>query len=331
MRRKNTDLVTALIVGGLILGGTPAFAETFSPGINAREDHKQERIYEGLQSGQLTTQEFNRLEREQAGIQAAEGRMRADGHLDPRERARLNAMLDRSSGHIYRARHNNQAGDPAGNWQGPTQNWGRQGSIDWREANQQRRINQGLQSGQLTPQEFNRLEREQARIQAAESRMRADGRLDPRERARLNAMLDRSSRHIYRAEHNNQVAAPNSQWRQPHPFWGHRPAMAAQAHPNWRGRPGGPGQAHPNWGGPNGPHWRHANQPPHSYQGMRTGQLTPARVPRPGNPPGHIRAAQAPMQAIGQFTPRERGRLNGMVNQGGAGVFRARPNLRAAR
>jgi tellurite resistance protein len=317
MRRKNTDLVTALIVGGLILGGTPAFSETFSPGIDGREDHQQERIYEGVQSGQVTPREFNRLQTEQARIRGAEGRMKADGHLDPAERARLNAMLDRSSGHIYRAEHNNQVAGPAGNWQGPRQNWGRQGSIDWREANQQNRIYQGLKSGQLTPQEFNRLEREQARIQAAEARMRADGRLDPRERARLNAMLNRSSRDIYRAEHNNQVAAPNSQWRQPQPSWGHRPGMAGQAHPYWRG--------------PNAPHWRDANQQHRGSQGVRTGQLTPAGFNRPGNQPGHIRAAQAPMQAVGQFTPPQRGRLNAMVNQGSAGISRARPNFRAAR
>ncbi|MDP3182034.1 MAG: hypothetical protein Q8M54_04360 [Desulfobaccales bacterium] len=317
MRRKNSGVVTALVVGGLILGGSPALAETFSPGIDGREDHQQERIYEGVQSGQLTPREFNRLEEEQARIRGAEARMKAGGQLDPRERARLNARLDRSSRDIYRAEHNNQVAAPAVNRQGPHPNWGPQGSIDWREANQQNRINQGLQSGQLTPQEFNRLEREQARIQAAEARMRADGRLDPRERARLNGMLDRSGRHIYRAEHNNQVAAPGNAWRQPHPSWGQRPGM--------------PGQAHPYWGGQNGPHWREANQQHRSYQGVRTGQPTPAGFNRLGNQQGHIRAAQAPMRAVGQFTPQQRGRVNAMVNQGSANIYRAKPNFRAAR
>lgn len=317
MRRKNTDLVTALIIGGLILGGSPALAETFSPGLDGREDHQQERIYGGGQFGQLTPQAFNRLEGEQARIRDAEARMKADGNLDPREGVRLNTMLDRSSRDIYRAEHNNQVAAPAVNRQGPPPNWGPQGSIDWREANQQNLIYQGLRSGQLTPQEFNRLEREQARIRAAEARMRADGRLDPRERARLNAMLDRSSRDIYRAEHNNRVATPGNAWRQPHPSWGQRPGMA--------------GQAHPYWGGQNGPHWQGANQPQRVYQGVRSGQLSPAEFNRPGNQQGRIRAAQAPMQAVGQFTPQQRGRLNAGLNQGSANIYRAKVNARAGR
>lgn len=113
MRRKNSDVVTALIIGGLILGSSPALAETFTPGLDGREDHQQERVYEGVQSGQLTPQEFYRLEGEQARIRGAEARMKADGRLDPAERARLNGMLDRSSRDIYRAEHNNRMAGPA--------------------------------------------------------------------------------------------------------------------------------------------------------------------------------------------------------------------------
>jgi hypothetical protein len=59
----------------------------------------------------------------------------------------------------------------------------------------------------LSPKEFRRLEKEQARIRAAEARMWADGRLSRKERDRLNRMLARSSRNIYGLKHNGCRAA----------------------------------------------------------------------------------------------------------------------------
>ena len=75
--------------------------------------------------------------------------------------------------------------------------------IDRREFNQERRIYQGVRSGQLSPGEFRRLEYQQGRVRLAEARMRSDGRLNRGERARLNRMENRSSRNIYRYRHNN--------------------------------------------------------------------------------------------------------------------------------
>ena len=76
-------------------------------------------------------------------------------------------------------------------------------NIDQREMNQERRIYQGVRSGQISPWEFRHLENEQARFRAAEARIRADGRLDRSERARLTRMQDRANRDIYRYKHNN--------------------------------------------------------------------------------------------------------------------------------
>jgi len=303
MRRKNSDVVTALIIGGLILGSSPALAETFTPGIDGRADHQQERISEGVQSGQPTPGEFNRLQEEQTPTRGAEARMKTDGRLAPRERDRLNAMPDRSSRNIYRVAHDNRVAAPGVNRQGPGPYWGPPAGLDGREAYQQNRINQGVQSGQLTPEEFNRLQREQARIRAAEARMRADGRLDPRERARLNAMLNRSGRDIYRAEHNRQVAAPGRAWGQPHPYWGARPGMP----------------------------WRQANQQNRIYQGVRSGQLTPAEFNRLGNQQARIAGAEAQMRGVGNVTPRGQAGFNTMVNQGAPNINRARFNTRVGR
>jgi hypothetical protein len=83
-----------------------------------------------------------------------------------------------------------------------------------RQMRQESRIHQGVQSGQLTPREFRRLENQQGRINAAAARMGADGRLNRPERARLNRMWNRNSRNIYQYRHNNHYRPPNS--RQAH-------------------------------------------------------------------------------------------------------------------
>jgi hypothetical protein len=76
--------------------------------------------------------------------------------------------------------------------------------IDRREANQQRRINQGIRSGALTPRETYHLQKREASINAQEARFKADGNLSRRERRVLNNRLDRTSKAIYRAKHNGR-------------------------------------------------------------------------------------------------------------------------------
>ncbi len=67
------------------------------------------------------------------------------------------------------------------------------------------RIHQGLHSGQLTPGEYHRLERQQARIHDIEAQMRAHnrGRLTPGQKTQLAEMQERASHDIYRLKHNN--------------------------------------------------------------------------------------------------------------------------------
>jgi hypothetical protein len=81
-------------------------------------------------------------------------------------------------------------------------------AIDQREANQQQRIQQGISSGQLSPKEATRLERQEGRIAAQEDRMKADGKLSKAERARLNREQNRESKRIYRQKHDAQKATP---------------------------------------------------------------------------------------------------------------------------
>lgn len=80
--------------------------------------------------------------------------------------------------------------------------------IDRRERHQQARIRQGLKSGELTRREYLRLESEQARIRFAEAKAKSDGVVTCRERHRLDHMLDRASRDIYRQKHDGQDRNP---------------------------------------------------------------------------------------------------------------------------
>lgn len=74
-----------------------------------------------------------------------------------------------------------------------------------RQVRQQKRIYQGIASGQVTPREAVRLEREQARIECVERKFRSDGKFTPREMLRTQRMLNHASRHIFRAKHNRRA------------------------------------------------------------------------------------------------------------------------------
>ena len=71
---------------------------------------------------------------------------------------------------------------------------------------QQRRIGQGVSSGQLTKPETLRLERNSARIHRSIVKDRHDGGVfTPRERAKAQRKLNRQSRAIYRQKHDAQT------------------------------------------------------------------------------------------------------------------------------
>ena len=74
--------------------------------------------------------------------------------------------------------------------------------INWTQKREQARIQQGIRSRELTRNEARRLEAEQARIRVDERFYRADGKLTPKERARLHKELRHASRDIYREKHD---------------------------------------------------------------------------------------------------------------------------------
>ena len=67
---------------------------------------------------------------------------------------------------------------------------------------QQRRIDDGIASGELTRAEAARVQLKLDKIKARESRLSADGKLTPRERKRLHRMLDANNKKIFHKKHN---------------------------------------------------------------------------------------------------------------------------------
>lgn len=78
--------------------------------------------------------------------------------------------------------------------------------IDQRQEMQQKRIEQGVQSGQLTSKEAANLEKGQAKVQKMENRATKDGTLTPKERARIEREQDKQDKKIYREKHDKQRA-----------------------------------------------------------------------------------------------------------------------------
>jgi len=76
--------------------------------------------------------------------------------------------------------------------------------FDQRQANQERRIDQGVQSGALTPKETGRLEKGQDHLQTMEDKAKSDGQVTKQERAKLQYAENTQSERIYRQKHDRQ-------------------------------------------------------------------------------------------------------------------------------
>ena len=76
--------------------------------------------------------------------------------------------------------------------------------IDQRQANQEKRIDQGIVSGQLNEREANRLNKQQEHINKMEDKAKSDGVVTKKERAKIDHTQDRASRNIAREKHDRQ-------------------------------------------------------------------------------------------------------------------------------
>jgi len=103
---KSMKFVTAAVFFALAL---PAFAQTTStPRIDQRQKQQQQRIDQGVKSGELNKKEAARLEKGQARIQKMENKAMADGKMSAKERAKIEKAQDRESRRIFREKHDKQ-------------------------------------------------------------------------------------------------------------------------------------------------------------------------------------------------------------------------------
>lgn len=78
--------------------------------------------------------------------------------------------------------------------------------IDKRQDIQQKRIDQGVQSGELNKREAARMERHQAGINKMEDKAKADGTVTQKERAKIHHAQNNESQRIHRQKHDRQKA-----------------------------------------------------------------------------------------------------------------------------
>jgi hypothetical protein len=76
--------------------------------------------------------------------------------------------------------------------------------INKRQRNQQRRIRQGVKSGELTKHETRRLEREEGKIQADKLQAKSDGKVTKAERKQLHKELNKAIKDIHKQKHDAQ-------------------------------------------------------------------------------------------------------------------------------
>jgi hypothetical protein len=165
---------------------------------NTREANQDQRIANGLRSGQMTSGEAARAERTQSGIdqQVHNDRAANGGRLTNPERQQINREQNNASRQIYNENHN-------GNMVKPN-------AVDNREANQQQRVAQGLRSGQETSGEAARSNANQARVaqQVHNQRTANGGALTQQQKNQVNKEQNANSRQIYNQKHNNAKVPP---------------------------------------------------------------------------------------------------------------------------
>jgi len=83
-------------------------ASSKTPVIHERQHNQQNRIRQGIKSGELTRREAVRLEEQEAKIRVNEKFAKSDGKISPAERARLEKELHKTSENIYQQKHDNQ-------------------------------------------------------------------------------------------------------------------------------------------------------------------------------------------------------------------------------
>ena len=200
----NRTLKISLLSSALAVLALPVVAQNTNSSapvtgqtIQQRKENQQDRIGQGVQSGQLTAGETSNLEKKEASINQEERDMRRldNGKLTNADKKTLNQQQSQLSNQIYRDKHNTAV-----------QNTNPKSEVGTRAENQQDRIAQGVKSGQLTAGEAAHLENNEAKInkEVRNDRAANGGKLTAQERAQVNRQQNKTSRQIYRDKHNGR-------------------------------------------------------------------------------------------------------------------------------
>ena len=200
----NSAFKRAFFAAALAALATPAFSQSATPTkapaptIQDRKENQQERIANGVKSGELTAGETRKLEKKESSLNQEERDMRKldNGKLTASDRTTLKQQQNQVSKQIYQDKHNTAA-----------QNTNPKSEVGERQEKQQDRIAQGIKSGQLTPSEAAHLERREGAINKEVKTERAanGGKLTPVERRQVNRQQNRTSNAIYRKKHNGRT------------------------------------------------------------------------------------------------------------------------------
>jgi hypothetical protein len=181
----------------VVAQSTDASAPVTGQSINQRKENQQDRIANGVKSGELTAGETANLEKKESSLNQEEHDMRKldNGKLTAGDKATLNQQQNKLSNQIYDDKHNSAV-----------QNTDPKSEVGKRAENQQDRIAQGIKSGQLTAGETAHLESNEAKInkEVHNDRVANGGKLTPQERRQVNRQQNRESRQIYRDKHNGR-------------------------------------------------------------------------------------------------------------------------------
>jgi hypothetical protein len=193
---KTTAIYLGVIATGVL--STSVFAQTVQQD-QQRDVNQQERIEQGLQSGQLSTHEAGQLERQQQHVDNMESRDLKNGSISPAEQSRLDAAQNRASADIAADKHNGVTGNP-----NSASSQRMQADVQ-RNVNQQQRIQNGVNSGALTNRETGSLERGQAHVDGKEANAAANGHVGAGEQRSIQRSENRQSGRVYRKKHNARV------------------------------------------------------------------------------------------------------------------------------
>jgi hypothetical protein len=182
------------------LVAAPAFAADSNAGaVIDRNVNQQERIEQGLKSGQLSTGEAARLEKGEAKIDKMESHALKNGVVTDAEKAKIEHVENRESQAINKLDANKVTGNPAS-----ASSQRMQADVQ-RNVDQQKRIDAGVENGSMTNREAAHAEKHEAKIAHKEYRAGRDGHVGAAEQTHIQKADNKESRKIWHAKHNGHL------------------------------------------------------------------------------------------------------------------------------